>query len=400
MKRRRSVVVGIVGAGFAANLHVENYRLVHGVDLRIKGVASARPERSAQFAAAHGLERAYPSVEALIGDPEIDLVDLCVPNVEHVPLLVRCAEARKAVACEKPLTGCFGDGEPGVGARYRRREMLEAALANADRGLDALARAGVRLHYAENWVYSPGIQKAARLTASAGGAILRIVGEESHSGTHSEYARQWRFSGGGSLINKGCHPLGAALYLKYQEGLRRWGTPIRPAGVTAAVATLTKTRGFLADAEKFIREGWDDCEDWGSLFLTFDDGTVAQITASDIVLGGIQNVFSVYGSKSVVHANNVPNTSVLAYAPKAGLFGTEYVREKVETTAGWQFTSGDEHWMNGFPAELQDFCEAVAEDREPLSGAMLARDVVAVSYAAYVSAEEGRAVDLGPLIRT
>ncbi|HEX5417609.1 MAG TPA: Gfo/Idh/MocA family oxidoreductase [Chloroflexota bacterium] len=394
MKTRRKVVVGIVGAGFAANLHLENYRLVHGVELRVKGVATARPERAEQFAAAHGLERAYPSVEALIEDPEINLVDLCVPNVQHVPLIVRCAEAGKTVACEKPLTGCYGDGEPGVATRYSRREMFDAALANANRALDALARNGVRMLYAENWVYSPGIQKAARLTAQTGGAILRIVGEESHSGTHSAYARQWRYSGGGSLLNKGCHPLGAALYLKYQEGLRRYGTPIRPARVVGAVAALTKTRGFLADEEKFIREGWDDCEDWGSLFLTFDDDTVAQITASDIVLGGIQNVFSVYGSKSVVHANNVPNTSVLAYAPRAGLFGDQYIREKVETTAGWQFTSGDEHWLNGFPAELQDFCEAVADDREPLSDATLARDVVAVSYAAYLSAEEGRAVEL------
>jgi predicted dehydrogenase len=134
------------------------------------------------------------------------------------------------------------------------------------------------------------------------------------------------------------------------------------------------------------------------MLLTFDDGTVAQITASDIVLGGIQNVFSVYGTRAVVHANNVPNTTVVAYTPRDGIFGNEYIREKVETTGGWQFTSGDEHWMNGFPAELQDFCAAVADDREPLS-ALLARDVVAVSYAAYLAAEEGRAVNLAPYLR-
>jgi predicted dehydrogenase len=133
--------------------------------------------------------------------------------------------------------------------------------------------------------------------------------------------------------------------------------------------------------------------------LTFDDDTVAQITASDIVLGGIQNILSVYGSQAVVHVNNVPNTSVVAYAPRDGLYAGEYIREKVETTAGWQFTSGDEDWMNGFPNELQDFCEAVADDREPLSGAMLARDVVAVCYGAYLSAEQGRAVDLRPHLR-
>ncbi|MBI2941226.1 MAG: Gfo/Idh/MocA family oxidoreductase [Chloroflexi bacterium] len=399
MTARRPVVVGIVGAGFAANLHLENYHLVHGVDVRVKGVAALRPERSQAFAAQHGLERAYPTVDDLLADPEINLVDLCVPNHQHVPLIVRCGEAGKAVACEKPLTGFYGDGEPLVGNRFGRADMLAGALAGADRALDAVERARVRLLYAENWVYSPNIRKAARLVARTGGAILRIVGEESHSGTHSDYARQWRYSGGGSLINKGCHPLGAALYLKYEEGRRQWGQPIRPLRVVATVARLTKTRGFLADAEKFIREGWEDCEDWGSLLLTFDDDTVAQITAADVTLGGIQNVFSVYSSRAVVHANNVPNTSVVAYAPRDGLYGGESIREKVETTAGWQFTSGDEHWMNGFPAELQDFCEAVADDREPVSGATLARDVVAVCYGAYLSAEQGRAVDLGPLLR-
>lgn len=395
----RNVTIGLIGAGFAANLHLENYAHVHGVDFRIAGVASRNPERSRQFAEKHGLERAYGGVDELLADPQVNLVDLCISNYQHVPFILRCAEAGKAVICEKPFTGFFGDGEPLVGNRFGRAEMLAGALVSADRALDALRRAGVRLHYAENWVYSPNIRKAARLVERTGGAILRIVGEESHSGTHSDYARQWRYSGGGSLINKGCHPLGAALQLKYDEGRRKYGEPIRPASVTACVARLTHTRGFLADTEKFIREGWVDSEDWGALFLTFDDDTVAQITASDIVLGGIQNVLSIYGSQAVVHANNVPNTSVIAYAPRAGLYGGEYIREKVETTSGWQFTSGDEHWMNGFPQELQDFCEAVAADREPVSGAMLARDVTVVCYGAYLSAEQGRAVDLRPHVR-
>jgi predicted dehydrogenase len=396
---RRRVTVGIVGAGFAANLHLENYARVHGVDLRIAGVASRTRERGAALAARHGLERVYPSVDDLLADSEIDLVDLCIANYQHVPVILRSAEAGKAVICEKPLTGFFGDGEPMVGNRVRRAEMLAGALENADRALDALARAGVRLYYAENWVYSPNIRKAARLVERTGGTILRIVGEESHSGTHSDYARQWRYSGGGSLINKGCHPLGAALQLKYDEGRRKYGAPVRPAKVLASVARLTQTRGFLADEEKFIREGWVDSEDWGTLVVTFEDDTVAQITASDIVLGGIQNALSIYSSKAVAHANNVPNTSVIAYAPRDGLYAGEYVREKVETTAGWQFTSGDEHWMNGFPAELQDFCEAASCDREPVSGAMLARDVVAVTYGAYLSAEQGGVVDLRPYLR-
>jgi predicted dehydrogenase len=52
--------------------------------------------------------------------------------------------------------------------------------------------------------------------------------------------------------------------------------------------------------------------------------------------------------------------------------------------------------MTGYPAEMQDFMEAVAFDREPLSGGPLARDVTAVLYGAYLSAAEGRRVDLRP----
>ncbi|HZC27496.1 MAG TPA: hypothetical protein VE287_10770, partial [Actinopolymorphaceae bacterium] len=56
--------------------------------------------------------------------------------------------------------------------------------------------------------------------------------------------------------------------------------------------------------------------------------------------------------------------------------------------------SPDEDWARGYPHEMQDFMECVAFDREPLSGATLARDVVEVVYAAYLSAESGRRIDL------
>ena len=55
--------------------------------------------------------------------------------------------------------------------------------------------------------------------------------------------------------------------------------------------------------------------------------------------------------------------------------------------------------MTGYPGELQDFVESVALGREPVSGGPLARDVVAVVYGAYLSAAEGRRVELGPYLR-
>ena len=387
----KPIVIGMVGAGFAASFHVENYRRVPGLDIRIKGVTSKRSERASAFAKRHQLETAYPSVEALLADPEITLVDLCLPNYLHYPLTLKAADAGKHIACEKPLTGYFGEGgETLVGREVDRRKMFESALQAADDMVDAVKRNGVTFGYGENWVYAPSVQKANDILAESDNTILRVIAEESHSGSHSEYAKEWRYSGGGALFNKGCHPLGATLYLKYNEGLRKYGAPIKPKSVMAEVANLTHMESFINEDEKWIREGWKDCEDWGTMIVTFEDNSVAQITSCDIVLGGIHNVLTAYSSKVVVQCNINPNTGMLTYTPADHVLGETYIREKVETRAGWQQTNPDEDWMNGFPHELEDFCKAIAYDKQPKSTVELGRDIVAVCYGAYISAETGK----------
>lgn len=392
----RKVRIGLVGAGFAAHFHAHCYRRVAGFEVELRAVTAAHTDHARRLADEFGVERVYEKIDALLDDPAIDLVDLCVPNNLHVPLVEAAAAAGKHVAVEKPLTGYFGDDWPdqqaSIGAVVPRERMRAGALANADRAITACRRAGVRLLYAENWVYAPGIQKARRLLDRAGGMILRIEGEESHSGSHAVYYRRWRTAGGGTLLGKGCHPLGAALYLKQEEGRRRTGRPIRPRSVVAETARLTETPGFQSEQVRFIKSGYEDIEDWGALLVTFDDGSVAQITAADTTLGGIRNYLTVFASNAVVTANLNPNNVCVAYAPDPTIFGDEYITEKIETKAGWTFPSPDEDWVTGYPHEMQDFVEAIANDREPLSGADLARDVVAVIFAGYQSAAEGRRV--------
>ncbi len=388
---RGRVRVGLVGAGFVARIHAEAYRRVHGVEVELAVVAAAHPERARRFADEFGVSAVAPDVRAVLEDPAVDVVDLCVPPHLHATIAVDAAAAGKHVIVEKPLTGFFGDaGTP-------RGDMLERALAAADRAIEACRAAGVRLCYAENWVYAPPVQKARRLLTAAGGPILRIVGEESHSGTHAPVNKRWETGGGGSLIGKGCHPLGGALYLKADEGRRLRGIPIRPVSVLAEVAALADTATFRQSEPRYLNtvEG-ANVEDWGAMLVAFDDGTVAQISAADTVLGGIRNQLIVYGAKAVVLCNINPNDAVQAYAPDPGLFAAEYITEKIETKAGWTSPAPDEDWMSGYPAEIQDFVEAVAFGREPLSGGALARDVTLVIYGAYLSAAEGRRVDLRP----
>ena len=390
MDSETTVGVALIGSGFAASFHAESYRRVHGLRVRLVGVYSRRPESARQFAEERGVERAYDDLGQMLGDPDVDLVDVCVPNRYHEEMVVKALEAGKHVAVEKPFTGFFAPGQDDEG--WRR--CLEGALSSAERMRAAEGASGRRIMYAENWVYAPGVQKARRLLESADTPILRMVGEESHSGTHSSYAMEWRTSGGGSLSNKGCHPLGGALYLKYAEGLRRLGRRIRPSWVVGVVGNLTHSEAFASEADHVMRTGWVDCEDWATMVVGFDDGSVAQISAADTALGGINNMMTVYAGRATVNVNMNPNNAVLAYAPDGDAFSREYIREKVETTAGWHFTNPDEDWINGFPDEMQDFCEVAATGREPLSGSTLGRDVVAVCYSAYLSAASGKRVDV------
>jgi predicted dehydrogenase len=388
----RTLGIGVVGAGFVARIHADAYKRLPGTGVELRAVTASRRERAEHFAAEFGVASVVDDLAAVLADPSVDLVDLCVPNNLHAPFAVEAARAGKHVVVEKPLTGAFEHvGDP--------RGLLDEAIANADAVLDACQKAGVRLCYAENWVYAPPVQKARRLLEKAGGPILRIEGEESHSGSHASYSRRWATAGGGSLLGKGCHPLGAALYLKRDEGTRRDGRPIRPRSVVAEVARLTATPQFQGSEPKYLQTGWVDVEDWGTLVVTFDDGSVAQITAADTVLGGIKNYLVIYAANAVVQANINPNTAMLAYAPAPEIFKDEYITEKIETKGGWTFPAPDEDFITGYPQEIADFVAAARDDREPLSGAALAHDVVATVYGAYLSAAEGRRVELTPLLR-
>tara|TARA_Y100000590_G_scaffold95797_3_gene108737 strand:+ start:1757 stop:2947 length:1191 start_codon:yes stop_codon:yes gene_type:complete len=387
---KKSVGVAMIGNGFAADFHTENYKRVVGLDVRLIGVYGPRSEGREDFARKHGFEKTYSTMDEVLNDPDVDMVDACVPNKFHEDMVVRVLESGKHAVIEKPFTGSFIPGTDEAGWKRCLKEGLESA----DRMIEAENSSGRKIMYAENLIYAPGVQKARRLLDAADTPILRIVGEESHSGTHSPYAMVWGTSGGGSLYNKGCHSLGAALHLKYEEGKRRLGHRIRPTWVVAVTANLTKTEAFESESEHTIRTGWKDCEDWGMMVVGFEDGSIAQINSADIVLGGIQNLLTVYATQAAIKVNINPNDALLAYAPNNEVFGDEYIREKVETKAGWQFSNPDEDWMNGFPHEMQDFCECAVSNKLPISDSVLGRDVVAVSYSAYLSAAIGRRVEV------
>ncbi len=378
-----AIRVGIVGARFAARFHWEGYRRVYGVPVEVAGVTSKSAESRETFARERGV-RAFATFEELCD--AVDVVDLCTPGSTHEPLAVQALERGKHVIVEKPFTGYYGPGTDDFrGNTFSKEVMLREAMASCERILEAARASGKLIGYAENWIYAPAVQKEREILAKSGGQILWIIGDESHSGSHSPYYGIWKFSGGGSLVGKGCHPLSAALHLKRTEGEARGGQAIRPATVSARTHEITKLKNFR-DAG-FLRTSYDDIEDYGQVHITFNDGTVADIFSSELVLGGVHNWMEVFANNHRTRCNLNPVDALETYNPREDFLKDVYVTEKIGTKQGWSHPAADEDWQHGYPQEFQDFMESIAQNRQPLSGAELARDTIAVLYSGYLSAE-------------
>lgn len=377
------IKVGIAGARFAARFHLNGYRRVYGVPVEVVGVTSKSAESREAFARENGL-KAFPTLEALCD--AVDVIDVCAPGYLHESLAVKALERGKHVIIEKPFTGYYGPGTDDFrGNTFPKETMLREAMASCDRILSAARAAGKLVCYAENWVYAPAVQKEREILAKSGGQILWLIGDESHSGSHSPYYGIWKFAGGGSMVGKGCHPLTATLYLKRVEGEARDKKPIRPATVSARTHEITRLKTFR-DAG-FLRTSYDDIEDYVQAHITFDDGMVADIFSCELVLGGVHNWLEVFANNHRTRCNLNPVDALETYNPKEEQLKDVYVTEKIGTKQGWSKPAPDEDWQHGYPQEFQDFMEAIAQGREPLAGGELARDTVAVLYAAYVSAE-------------
>jgi len=391
MRKKQHVRTGIVGSGFSATFHFEAVSKVHAVDVEVVGVYSLDAEGGRRYARERDI-RFFDSLDALL--EEVDVIHVCTPPYGHEPISVAGLRRDKFVVCEKPLTGYFGDGSPSFHwERADKQVALKSALESVARILDAERQSKGRLLYAENWVYAPSVQKEREILEKTGGQILWIHGEEAHSGSHSvDYAFAAR-CGGGVLIGKGCHPLTAALYLKRVEGRARDGRPIRPKTVSARTHALTRLPNFRDEGH--LRCNYHDIDDFSAMHVEFDDGTIADVFASDILLGGIHNWLEVCANNHRTICNINPNTTMQTYNPLEKNFADIYVVEKIGTKQGWACTAPDEDWMTGYPQEAEAFYRTIACGEPLESDSLLAADAISTIYSAYVSADcQGAAVEV------
>lgn len=137
-----------------------------------------------------------------------------------------------------------------------------------------------------------------------------------------------------------------------------------------------------------------DVEDFGTAVITFSDKTKAIIIATDTLLGGSRNYVEAYCNDAVLRGTLTMNDMMNTYFVDEDNLDDVYISEMLPIKTGWNNPFVIDEIVRGYSAEMQDFMEAVAYDREPVSGFKLAYDTCRMTYAAYKSAELGRKINL------
>jgi len=338
------VGVGIIGSGFVADLHAHAMRHVPEIDL--VAVASPTPGKARAFAAERGVPHAFEDYRELLSRADVHMVTLALPNDRHAEAAIAAARAKKHVVCEKPLC---------------------RTLEEADRMIAACREAGVLLMYAEELLFAPKYVRAKTLVdEGAVGRPFLVKQSEEHDGPHMPWFWDVERSGGGVLLDMGCHSL----------EFGRWvlGKP-RVKSVYAHLGTYVhgdRTRG----------------EDHAITIVEFEGGGVVLAENSWARRGGVDDRCEIYGSEGFTRADLLRGSALLTYSEK----GYGYAVEKAGTTRGYSFTMFEEVWNYGFPQELRHFARSVLGLEKPVETGEDGRVVLEMLYAAYQSAGEGRRI--------
>jgi predicted dehydrogenase len=165
--------VAVIGAGFMGRTHSNAYRKVNNFfplqhKAVLKVICDSSGQRGPEFSKIWGHERAETDWKKVMEAPDVDLVDICVPNTFHKEIAVAAAQAGKMVVCEKPLAMNVAEAEEMVNAvesagvanlcmfNYRRVPSIALARQVVDEG-----RIGRPFHYRatylQDWTISPDV---------------------------------------------------------------------------------------------------------------------------------------------------------------------------------------------------------------------------------------------------
>ncbi len=313
---------GLIGCGDISRKRVAPaLRDLSAVDF--VAVSRARAELAQEFAEEFGARKWYADWRELLADDEIDAVYIATPVHLHAEQTIAAAEAGKHILCEKPMA---------------------MNVAECDRMIAACAANNVKLSIAYYRHFYPVVSRVKEIIASGeiGKPVLAQINAFEFNDMQSGDPRYWFFtkekSGGGPMMDFGCH----------------------------RIEVLTNIFGAIVDVQAFTDNLLFDreVEDTSAAFFKFSSGMRATLTVTHAAFEG-QDTLDIFGSEGSLHVTKL-NQGDLRIITKAG------ARDELFPP----------HTNLQLPS-IEDFTNAILENRLPCVGGEAGRDVARIEEKIY-----------------
>jgi len=313
MKKISMLGTGLIGTFYTMALQGQRSKD------RVVNAYSRTKKRAEEFAWKWDIPTWTDNMDEAVSDPESDVLIVALPNNLHKEAILKAARTGKSVLCTKPLAM---NGE-------EAREILEE-----------VERAGVFHGYLEDLVYTPKTLKAVlSVQDGALGRILWTRSREAHPGPHSDWFWDPEQSGGGAIIDMGCHCI--------EIGRNFIGKDIRPVEVMCWADTQVKPI---------------EAEDHALGWVRYENGAIGQFEVSWTYRGGMDLRDEVAGTEGSLRLDHFLRTGFEMYT--SGERDT-YVAEKAESESGWIFPVGDEVHELGYVDMFTDMFDAMEKGEQP-----------------------------------
>ncbi len=273
--------VGLIGFGFIGKVHAycyDNLKYYYpdcGFVAKLFGVCGRRPETVEGVKRSLGFAYGTTDYQELINHPDVDIIDICSPNIMHKEHLLEAIKAGKHVYCEKPLV-----------CDMREAEIIHGALKDFK---------GVHQMAFHNRFFPASVKAKSLIDDGALGDIVSFRIAYYHSGSlDAEKPMGWKQEkGAGVLLDLGSHAIDLIYFF---------------AGEFSGVSGMSRIL-YPERKDKAGRKVKVEAEDLFVINARMKNGAVGVIEVSKVAAGTEDELkYEIYGTKGALKYNSMfPN---------------------------------------------------------------------------------------------
>lgn len=344
-----TVRVGIIGAAQIADVHLQNYSKIPGVEV----VAACDIDSSVLHGTAerYNIPDTYEDFRDLLKRDDVDAVDVCLHNNLHAPVTIAALEAGKDVYCEKPMAGSYVDAKAMLETARRCERKLSIQLYSLFLSESKVAKRLIdegklgKLYHARSCGY-------------------RRQGRPYVDGYGSESFVKKEVAAGGALYDMGVYHIAQVLYLL--------GSPL-----------LERVSGKLyqeteMDPERRAKSGYN-VEELGLGFAHFAGGATMDIIESWAIHLNAFEGSSIVGSMGGIRLEPFSYHTTLSDVPTDVTFGLKVAESRWHALreAEDAYDSAQHHWIAALQGRvpLLPTAEIALETMQISEGIRLSHDL-------------------------